>query len=232
MDKSIYPVTIAETDDHEAMAVVRRAAKRFEQLNGVAPRIFTGADIKHIEHKSASFVRAWIWDLVPQDVEMVLYYDWDMLPAQALDRPLTYQDVGQFAAVHGSGAAHMGNVFPFIKKTGVYFNAGLFVAHRSTRPVFERLKAFCALDDGIGNQLEQIPFNLLMQLECKVTQLPASWNYMVLRADKTTADARMIHFTGCMPRRWRVIDGMMDLLERAEGQRAAETAGQEQSSSG
>ena len=232
MDKSIYPVTIAETNDHEAMAVVRRTADRFERLNGVAPRIFTGADIKHIEHRGASFTRAWIWDLVPSHVEMVLYYDWDMLPVLPLDRPLTYQDIGQFAAVHGPGAPYMGNVFPFIKKTGVYFNAGLFVAHRSTKPVFDQLKAFCALDSGIGNQLEQIPFNLLMQLECKVTPLPEAWNYMVLRADKTTQDARMIHFTGCMPQRWRIIDGMLDLLELAEGQRAAAITGQEQSSSG
>lgn len=232
MDKSIHPVTIAETDDPEAMAVVRRVAARFEKLNGAAPQIITGEDIKHIEHKNASYVRAWLWDLVPGDVEMIFYYDWDMLPVRSLDRPLTYQDVGKFAAVRGMGTAHMKKVFPFLKKTDMYFNAGMFVAHRSTRPVFDRLKAFCSLNKGIGHQLEQLPFNLLVQLDCSVTRLPATWNYLVMREDVNVADARMIHFTGCMPGRWRIIDGMMDLLEFSEGQHDAEATGQEQSSSG
>jgi len=232
MDKSIYPVTIAATDDLEALAVVRRAADRFEKLNGVAPRILTDSDFAHIDHRHLAFMGAWLWDLVPREVMTILYYDWTMLPVRPLDRPLTYQDVGEFAAVPCPDAARMKSTFPFLKKTDLYFNTGLFVAHRSTKPIFDRLKAFCSTDSGMDGQAEQVPFNLLVQLDCKVTQLPASWNYMVLQADKTTPDARMIQFVGCMPRRWRIIEGMLGLLELSEGQRDAETTGQEQSSSG
>ena len=135
MPRAYHPVTIVDTDDSAVMSIVEQCADRFHRLNGVAPQIITAADMKGIEYDRfrAAYTRAWLWDLVPTTVERILYYDWDIIPV----RPLGAPPKGRFAAVLGPGVGHMRKVFDFVRKTGVFFNAGLFLAERSTRPIFE-----------------------------------------------------------------------------------------------
>jgi len=222
MDKSVYPVTLAITDDENVMATVQRIAARFEKLNGVPLHILTRDDVSGMEFKHATYLKAWLWELIPPDVERLFYVDWDIVPVKALEDV----DLGVFAAVKTATSGPNFDMYPYLNRTGSFFNGGLFAAHRSTEPLFKQLQPVFEgrKDFGADGQLDQTMLNLMIQPAVEVTWLPTTWNYLLLLRDTVLRDPKMLHFTGCLPGKWRMLSSTLDILEITESVDAAAPA--------
>jgi hypothetical protein len=165
---------------------VRAAADRFEMLNGVAPQIVT-RDTIGVDTNKYWYV-AWLWDVVPCDVEYVLYMDERILPVRKLPE---LPELKFAAAMDRHDRVNQGlRRSEIMRKTGKYFQLNLFVAHRDTQPLFERLKTLSTLDrynfrdgkpsdlgfDGRGNFT---PMNEVIQEAVPVHELSRDWNWLI-----------------------------------------------------
>jgi len=212
-----YPVTIAITDDGFVRTVVSRSADRFKQLNGARPRIMTSPPKGAPAGIHPAYYKAWLWDVVPDDVDRIMFIDYDMVPVKALgDLP----DCA-FAAVqaHASLQPAM-DVYPFFRKSKIYFNTGLFLAHRSTRPIFEQLKAFASAHPTLLNQRDQPIFNMIVQQHVDVTLLPDELNYQITAGPKHVPDPKMVHVNAIGDQRWNVMALLLSVLEGNSGSAA------------
>ena len=208
----MQPITVAVTGSPDALKVVRRAADRFERLNGTAPIVITSADVAKVEDFSLNDQRAaalWLWEFVPDDVMTILYYSWEVIPA----RPLEDGYFGKFASV-----------------TDV---PGLFVAHRDTKPVFDKLRKLYLQSQRTEDIENWIPATMYKELTAEArVELPQTWNYAVRSARQLVTSPKMLNFagfapnTGCMPHRWRLLAGTLDVFDAAEEQHASEVVGQ------
>lgn len=206
MRQDIHPVTIAITNDAGALETAARVAERFKRLNGVKPQVITKADVGEVA--KGFFLPLSIWDLVPEDVETILYYDWNLVPM----RPFEDVDFGRFAMVPDT--------------------VGLFAARRDTKSAFETLRDLYFSGD-LKDMSVKIAYESLALDD--YVRLPETWNYPVRHAQRLIMNPRMLSFIGhteCMPRRWRLLSGTLDVFDAAEEQHASEVAGQEQPSSG
>jgi len=179
-----HPVTLHVLDDRELTELrARTAAARFEKLNGIKPQLVTRKDIGVDVNKH--WYCAWIWDVVPDDVEYVLCMDSKILPV----RKLPELPELKFAAImdrHDRVAQGMHSAT--LRQTGKYFQMQLFVAHRDTRPIFEQLKKLCALPKynlpgadqnatGFDGRGIFTPMNELIQSNFEVHELSRDWNW-------------------------------------------------------
>ena len=193
-------------------SLVERSADRFEKLNGIRPHIITERPPSYPHQGYLGYAKAWLWDMVPSDVERVLFMDFDVIPISPLgDIP----DCEFGAALATSSLPIASDIFPFIRSSGIYFNTGVFLARRSTRPAFEQLKAFTCCKDIVMNQQEQGTFNLLIQAMCDVTVLPQSWNYQILSHSGYEAKPKLLHIVGAKSK-WLLSAFILDLLETAD----------------
>ena len=79
-----YPITLSFTDDGFIRSVVGRCADRFAKLNGARPRIISKPPEGAPPGVHPAFYKAWIWDIVPDNVDRVMYLDYDIVPLRPL----------------------------------------------------------------------------------------------------------------------------------------------------
>ena len=212
------PVMIAITDDGFARSVISRAADRFGKLNGARTYVITTPPRGAPTDVHPSFYKAWLWDMVPENVDRIMFMDFDIIPI----RPLGELPDCEFGACMGySGLPAISKCLPFIQKTGMYFNAGMFLAHRSTRPVFDRVKLFAtSLEHSFMRHIDQAVFNVLMQHEVNVTILPEDWSYQLsVVGGEYVKEPKLLHFSAMTTGRWHLMSLALDILE-ADGSAA------------
>jgi hypothetical protein len=200
------------------------AAARFEQLNGIKPQVVmrtdTGVNVNRYWYS------AWIWDVVPKDVEYVLCMDSKVLPV----RKLPELPELKFAASMdrhdrvNQGIAHSS----VVQRTGKYFQMHVFLAHRDTQPVFEQLKAlhddpkFNTYDGkpsdlGFDSRGNFTPMNELIQSNFPVHELPRTWNWLIAYEKQYYFDAPyMINFNSNEAGTWAYLKYVRSLLEQIE----------------
>ena len=207
-----FPIIIAITDDGFARSVISRAADRFGRLNGVRPRVITTPPPGAPTDVHPAFYKAWLWDMVPDSVNRIMFMDFDIIPVRSLgDIP----DCEFGACMGHSGLPGLSKCSPFIRQTETYFNSGMFLAHRSTRPVFDRVKLFStSLEHSFMRHIDQAVFNVLMQHELNVTILPEDWSYQIsVLGGEHVKEPKLIHFSGMGVERWNLMALALDILE-------------------
>jgi len=126
-----------------------------------------------------TWVKAQIWDLVPADVDRVVWLDVDVFPVQRM--PL--EDVPESApfsamlepsVVPGNVPNHEMQRMPDLRAP--YCNAGVFVATRETEEMFRELGKRM-LDNVQGCFLDQSWLNALLGGDFNA--LPETWNWMI-----------------------------------------------------
>lgn len=186
-------------------------AARFEVLNGRSVKIFRWDDLpKDARRVHASYMRSWLWDMVPRDTERILCMDYDIVPLRPMDE---LPDAPLVVVPDSQGYIERRAVeYPIIADT-CYFNAGFFIARRDTQPLFEQLKTF-AIDrdtrDPTDCSYEQTPFNLLAK-SLDIAWLPRSYNMILASGDVTAVpDAINIHMCGIASAhaRWVIMNAL------------------------
>jgi len=187
-----HPVTIAIGDTFREL--VQITGDEFERLNGIRPQVITDEDVKGIDYGVPHFIKAWLWDLVPKNVDRVLFLDADVLPVKPID---SIMDV-PFAAVMDIGKKWRMHGIRILVRSDIYVNTGVFIATRETQEVFDKLKLFAASTaDAWSNIYEQTILNILLQEKIGITVLPDAWNWqMYYNQRKGIEHAKFLHFFG------------------------------------
>lgn len=206
--------------DHPHPELEQWIADRFEKLNGKRVHIVRRGDLpKEAQNVRSIYTRPWLWDVLPDDVQNVLVFDYDVVPL----RPIPELPDVPFAAAPDSQryVEERSVEFPTIATSGLYFNAGLFMAHRSTRLIFDQLKAFI-LDRDIEHPtmyaFDQTAFNLLVQSNIEMTWLPRDYNVIALDSTpEMSSNAVAFHLCGLtMDARWVVMNLLRSTLGMSE----------------
>jgi len=209
--------------DHPYPKIEQWIADRFEALNNRKMLIIRRdmlPDEALLGHPT--YAKAWLWDVVPEDTQRIMYIDFDAAPIRAMPE---IPDV-PFAAVPDAPwwVSQMCAAHPLFARNKHVFNAGFFVMRRDTKPVFEQLKGFMlnmGFRDPYNGTYEQMPMNHLIQVNFKVHWLPGNVHCLVHSSYDEVADARLIHFPGTPNKaRW----ASMELLRIALGTRAIDDA--------
>jgi len=220
-------MTIALTGDGFARSVIARAADRFGRLNGVRPRVIMSKPDGAPDGVHPAFYKAWLWDMVPARVDRIMYIDFDVIPV----RPLGEIPDCTFGACIGTTSMRiMSAHLPYIRRAQKYFNTGVFLAHRDTKPYFDQLKAFASTrETSMMRHMEQCTLNLLLQPAVKILTLPDEWNYQITIPNVTTvAEPKLIHASAYGNRRWSLLSFLLDRLDSAElGQSLGDLVGAE-----
>jgi len=207
-----FPIMLAITDDGFKRSVVSRIADRFGKLNGVRPRVITSPPPGVPEDVHPTFYKAWLWDIVPDRVDRIMFMDWDVLPV----RPLGEIPDCSFGACRGySDIGPVSKYLPFIRETGLFFNAGLFLAGEVTRPLFDQVKPFaCKWEYSLLRYADQGMFNVLLQDGLDITVLPDDWNYQpAVIGGNYVQEPKMLHFSALGDERWNLMALALDILE-------------------
>lgn len=214
MSVSYLPVMLSI--DHPYPELEQWVAARFEMLNGRRVRLIHKEDlVEDAVTAWAPYAFTWLWDIVPEDTERILFVDSDIVPL----RPLPELPDAAFVAAPDAQKTvdNRALTFPFFERTGSYFNRGFWVARRDTQPTFELLKAFAVRDgvrDAVGYDFMQTVFNLLIQASHQVAWLPHACNTIMTRADLDLVDHAIgVHFCG-MPSRtaWVVMNALRSAI--------------------
>lgn len=207
-----HPIMMPITNSGIIRSIVGRCADRFAKLNGVRPRMYMSAPPGAPTGIHPAFYKAWIWDMVPPDVNKVMFIDYDIVPV----RPLGELPDCLFGACVGPGHGPATGYFPFFKPPRTYLNTGLFLADRQTQPIFNRLKAFSTAyaKHTLMGINEQVPLNMLIQAELTPLVLPDDWNYQITMTWGEQVDKpKMIHLSDMKSERWVLMSQMLDALE-------------------
>lgn len=147
--------------DGPYQGIAETVVHRFQRLNDVEGLVL---DIMQLPNNLVhpTWAKAWIWDLVPDDVERVIWIDADVVPVKpmmdlvpefdvpfcgVLDHPRATR---QCAEWHNEAVLQLAH----------YFNAGVFVAHRKTEAMFKEWQAEM-LEPAVPYG-DQTPLNLLL----------------------------------------------------------------------
>lgn len=126
-------------------------ARRFSALNGIDAMAIDPMDAPPLE--DPSWIKAWLWDLVPKSVDRVVWFDADCVPVAPVMDLFPSHDY-PFGAVSDMDSSitealrHCADA----KSCQYYLNAGLFFARRVTRPLFDEWKSFLGKDAGFRDQ--------------------------------------------------------------------------------
>lgn len=216
---SYYPVMVGMGVGMEITSVVARAMARFKKLNGVEVHYYSEKDFA-TPPVCPNFAKAWIWDLVPESVERILYMDIDTVPVRPIDE---IPDVA-FAAAHDVawGAARAAEAWPVLGKQGnFFFSNGIFLAHRSTRESFERIKFHQTSQRDQIQLFDCSVFNLILHYDHDVKMLPPEWNAQIVNDAYGTDvalpdDPIFIHLAGGLTIKWALMRYLIDLLNSKE----------------
>lgn len=177
-------------------------ARRFEKLNGIKAVALDPLGVPALE--DPSWVKAWLWDLVPESVDCIIWFDADSVPIAPIVDLLPKSDY-PFGAVQDmqdsitEAVRHCAEA----KECKYYFNAGFFFARRVTRPLFEDWKAL--MRDGAGFR-DQTSLNITLNRyygKDEVHFLSPLVNWMG-GFGKAPSDVRMMHLAGWPDERLRM----------------------------
>lgn len=200
--------------------LITRSANRFEKLNGVSVQIIRDRHMAGMDVSAFHFVKSYVWDLVPNNVDYVLYMDTDVIPIRRIDEELP--EGIEFAAAADTVKRIRENAdsSPSLKSAGLYFNDGVFVAHRSIKDVFDQLKFRRSKerDAKAGHEM-----NLAIQYGTKVHTLSKRWNYQLGLDDEVVEKPFMLHLSG-MAKKYQIMQCLYDLLDEKEDPLAVTTA--------
>lgn len=197
---------------------VAQIAKRLGRLNGCKVQVVDDTTLGRVTNIIASplFVRYYIWQLVPDDVDRVIFVNNDIIPMA----PLPFNELPDcdFAAVADQPSVYeaVSARIPVIKRAGTYFNTNVFMATRKTAPLFKRILAMQS------NLLDMEPWwgdqtlvNMLVRAaveagEIKFEQLDRRWNSLSL-IDPTAPDSPyLISLAGGLDERYHLISQILD----------------------
>ncbi len=174
----------------------RRLASRFERLNGIHLRVIGPRDVRRFGARLASpmLVKLLAWEVVPRDVERIVWVDADCVPIE----PLGEIPRAPFAARSDFPGTREIAARTVPRAAGLkrYFNAGVFVATRRALPVFEELARDVALlpADLFGDQTF-----LNIEVERRLggfTELAPEWNWRPDREGPPRAGVKLLHVAG------------------------------------
>lgn len=142
-----------------------------------------------------ALAKAWQWDLVPREVDRLLYLDSDTFPVV----PFPEFPETDFAAVMDKPSVR--NVeTPFLLRNGVtpedcerYFNSGVMLSSRRARPMFDEVKAHAS--EELARTRDQSWLNVLAPRHGFSDRLPCEWNYFV-RPEGMPDGVIVLHYAG------------------------------------
>ena len=187
---------------------------RFEMLNGRRMKVIRRSDLpKEALRSHSQYSKAWLWDVVPDDVDRILYFDFDLVPL----RPLPEIPDAPFVAVPDAQwySEAQAARYLLLDDTAKYFNSGFFIAKRETRPAFEKLKALVERKHPNDTRpYDQTKLNLLIQSEYEVAWLPRSCNVIAPSADSEAGEAAInMHLCGLsQSSRWVLMNTLRTTL--------------------
>jgi len=211
--QTYHAVTSAVWLDASAIEIVERAAKRFEKLNGIPVQILYNHTLggKILTHRR--FVKSLIWEYVPEDVERVIYYDYDVLPLT----PLGELPKVDFAAAPDlkKSMDEAFEIWPLLRQYNIYFSPSVFLAHRKMAELFDRIACSQAAKPDQRGSYEQSLFNTLIQYKRAIHQLPKSWNYIVGCEAEYVPEPKMLNCAG-IESSMLTMRVLLDILEAKE----------------
>lgn len=183
--------------DGAFLEIAEAMAKRFSEINDLETMVL---DIDPLPPMpSGTWAKSCMWDQLPEDVDRVIWFDADVIPIAPITDLLPHPDV-VFAAVkdlyHG-GRQHAEWTCPEVIELPAYYNMGVFVANRETRPMFEAVRERMYQYDWVHG--DQTPTNLELFArfrEGQILELPRSANWMMGFSDLAPPDMRMLHLAG------------------------------------
>jgi len=184
---------------HGMLAWAERVADRVRRLNDFPCTVLNDDNAKYFSGllKMPAWIKAYLWDLAPPDVERILWFDADMMPL----RPLGELPRDPFSACPNlMREGTLAKQFPILQWwEKEYFNSGFFIATRATEPAFRILKSFMYnVPRQAWPMYEQSWLNLAIvaTLRC-YHQLPHTYNWSVKRHKwEIPDDVLTIHYPG------------------------------------
>ena len=213
MSVNYLPVMLSV--DHPHPELEQWVAARFAALNKKEVLVVGRADLpKEALLGHPTYAKAWLWDVVPEHVQRILFFDYDVVPLRALpeipDAPFVAVPDAQWYI------DRMRLTYPFFAKTQYVFNAGFFVARRDTRSIFEQLKSFVVTlgcESPYKETYEQTPLNHLIQSSFDVCWLPRTFHCLAHTNYVEVPDAYMLHFAGTSGNtRWVIMELLRSIL--------------------
>ena len=177
-----------------------RLATRSTMLQG-APCLDLSdvADWSNLPHPA--WVKARLWDMLPEGVDRVVWLDADVYPLRRMLLADVPDDV-YFAAMPESCEPPDCEKKKMPSLTGTYYNAGIFVASRRSKSLFDVMKRKMH-DLRQGCYYDQSWFNVL--LGGKAYPLQTTWNWMI-DSDDPPAGTMNVHAAGLGGEsRWKVL---------------------------
>jgi hypothetical protein len=177
---------------------------RFEKLNGIRPQLVTRESMNAagIETQNGYWYPFWLWDVVPESAEYVLFIDSVLLPI----RPLPEIPECKFAAApdRWDRIEQAKEHSAIVRMSGKYHQMQLFVVHRDTRPAFEEGKKLDGAEkhmanDGLGDdgRCYQIALYDLIRAHFPVHELTKEWNWIATyEKEFYTNEPIMLHTGG------------------------------------
>lgn len=172
-----------------------RAARRFEELNGIETRALLAEHMPlRRSLRSPTWVKAFLWDAAPSDCERIVWLDADVVPRLPLgDLP---EEPFSAVAELPDSVERERRAFPPARTLPRYFNAGFFVATRPSEPAFDALQKIMHRSPAYGLFLDQGWFNLcIWTIAGEWREITPEW-CRPLVAGAAPVPARMIHVTG------------------------------------
>lgn len=187
----------------------KAAVKRFQRLNDTEGMVL---DIMKLPPALpySPWAKAWIWDLVPKDVERVVWLDADVVPIKSIMDLLPDFEV-PFCAVLDSvkGGRQVAEWYDeSVVELPHYFNSGVFVAHRQTEAMFKEWQE-AAFVVPQPPHWDQTPLNKLLAKHFSansIYSLPPICNWM-FSFGAVPNEVRIAHLAG-----WADVEARMNVL--------------------
>lgn len=160
-------------DEYKRLA--KNLVTKFTSLNNINIKIIN-EDVLNI--KIPYFCKAYIWDLVDNNINTIIWLDADIVPFKKLD----IYNTQFFSACL--------DIYHHDKSIKKYFNSGFFICNRRTRQIFNKLKDMKPY--GIGPGQDQECLNKLLN-EYNIEILNQKYNYI---GNKPPDDIIHWHFAG------------------------------------
>ena len=186
--------------DGRYLKPARAAITRFSRLNDVEGMVIDIEKLPNgLDHPAWS--KAFVWNVVPADVERVIWIDADIVPIGPIMDIVPDFEIPFCVAKdtdRSRQTAEWGD--PAVKELRTYFNSGVFVAHRSTEPLFAEWQAQATA--GLRHPfMDQTPLNLLIEKHLtsgQIFELPPECNWLT-PFGPIAPGVRMAHLAGWPP---------------------------------
>lgn len=177
--------------------IAARLADRFSKVNGIPAYAIPVADAPPMH--SGNWMKAFLWDWLPEDVERFVWFDSDVVPIASMMEFMPHPGVA-FAGcedVYAGGRQGAEWICPEVEGLDRFVNTGVFVATREFEPVLVAAREM--MNQTEWTQRDQIPINLKLPEHLpasKVGALPPICNWMFGFGTNPPRDIRMLHLAG------------------------------------